>query len=140
VKPDAGMLRLAAADLANHLACRHLTGLDRGAAEGRWKPPDWYRPEAAVLAERGLEHGRACLAHLEAQGRPVTRLEDAADSRSALERTGAAMYAGADVIAQATLAHGRWLARADGLLRVERPSGLGSCSYEPLDTKLARDP
>ncbi|MGH7731245.1 MAG: TM0106 family RecB-like putative nuclease, partial [Candidatus Eiseniibacteriota bacterium] len=133
MKLDQDTLRLSATDLANHLACRHLTDLDRGAAEGLWKPPDWYRPEAAVLAERGLEHERAYLAHLENQGRTITRLDEA-DGRRALERTVAAMYAGADVIAQATLANGRWLGRADVLLRVGRPSGLGDWSYEALDT------
>ncbi len=139
MKRDQDTLRLSATDLANHLACRHLTVLDRGAAEGRWKPPDAYRPEAAVLAERGLEHERAYLAHLEQRGLRVTRLDDEADGARALERTLAAMYAGAEVIAQATLAGGRWLGRADVLLKVGRPSELGAWSYEALDTKLARE-
>jgi len=139
VKLEADTLRLAATDLANHLACRHLTTLDRGVAEGRWKPPDWYRPEAEVLKQRGLEHERAYLAHLERQGRRITRLDEDDQGTSALERTLAAMRAGADVIAQAALASGRWAGRADVLLRVERPSRLGAWSYEALDTKLARD-
>jgi len=139
VKLETETLRLSATDLANHLACRHLTTLDRGLAEGRWKPPHWHRPEAEVLAERGLEHERAYLAHLERHGRRITRLDEDAGGASALERTLAAMRAGADVIAQATLADGRWFGRADVLLRVERASGLGAWSYEALDTKLARD-
>jgi uncharacterized protein len=139
VKLDADTLRLSATDLANHLACRHLTVLDRGAAEGRWKPPDWFRPEADVLRQRGLEHERAFLAHLEREGRRITRLDEEDPERRGLERTVAAMYAGAEVIAQATLADGRWLGRADVLLKVERPSGLGPWSYEALDTKLARE-
>ena len=32
MKLDADTLRLSATDLANHLACRHVTALDRGAA------------------------------------------------------------------------------------------------------------
>ncbi|MBI1795680.1 MAG: TM0106 family RecB-like putative nuclease [Candidatus Eisenbacteria bacterium] len=139
MKLESGALRLAATDLANHLACVHLTMLDRGRAEGRWEPPDAYRPEAQVLAERGLEHERAYLAHLEGVGRRVTHMGEDADRTGALARTLAAMRAGADVIAQATLAEGRWLGRADVLLRVERPSDLGAWSYEALDTKLARD-
>lgn len=139
MKLETDRLRLSATDLANHLACRHVTALDRGAAEGRWKPPDWFRPEAAVLRERGLEHERAYLAHLEGEGRRITHLDESAGHESALEQTIAAMRAGADVIAQATLADGRWLGRADVLLRVERPSGLGAWSYEALDTKLARE-
>ena len=133
-----GGMRLAATDVANHLACRHKTTLERGSADGSWKPPDWYRPEAEVLAERGLEHERAYLAHLESQGRKVTRL-DFEDGEGAIEKTLAAMRAGADVIAQATLAHGRWLGRADVLLRAERPSALGAWSYQALDTKLSQE-
>ncbi len=132
-------IRLSATDLANHLACRHLTTLDRGALEGQWEPPHWLRPEADVLAERGLAHERAYLEHLERQGRTITRLDDERDGRSGLERTVAAMYQGADVIAQATLAEGRWLGRADVLVRVETKSGLGAYSYEALDTKLSRE-
>ncbi len=139
MNPHAGTLSLSATDLANHLACRHLTALDRGAAEGLWKPPDWFRPEAAVLRERGLEHERAYLAHLERAGRRVTHLDGEDDGRRGLERTVAAMYRGEDVIAQAMLAGGRWLGRADVLLKVDRPSGLGAWSYEALDTKLARE-
>lgn len=139
MKLDQGTLRLSATDLAGHLACRHLTTLDRGAVEGLWKPPDWYRPDIAVLRERGFAHERAYLAHLEERGIAVTRLEDAGDSRTGLERTLAAMFAGDRAIAQATLADGRWSGRADVLLRVERPSGLGRWSYEALDTKLARE-
>ena len=139
MKLDAGVLRLSATDLANHLACRHLTALDRGAADGSVTPPSWHRPEAAILAERGLEHERAFLAYLESRGRRVTRLDDEADGAYALDRTLAAMRAGADVIAQATLAWGRWLGRADVLLRVNLRSGLGDWSYEAIDTKLARE-
>ena len=42
------------------------------------------------------------------------------------------------MIAQATLANGRWFGRADVLRRVERPSKLGDWSYEVYDCKLAR--
>jgi uncharacterized protein len=142
VKLDGGALRLSATDLANHLACRHLTTLDRGAAEGRFQPPDFFRPEAEVLRQRGFEHERAYLTHLERQGIAITRVEaDPADpdGASALERTLAAMRAGAEVIAQGSLAGGRWLGRADVLRRAERPSRLGSWSYEALDTKLAQE-
>jgi uncharacterized protein len=138
VKLDTETLLVSATDLANHLACRHLTGLDRGAAEGRWKPPDWFRPDADLLRERGLEHERAYLAHLERQGLEITRLAEG-DERSNLRETVAAMYRGAQVIAQATLAGGRWGGRADVLRRVERPSGLGGWSYEAVDTKLSRE-
>ena len=139
MKLDGDTLRLTATDLANHLACRHLTTLDRGVAEGRWKPPDWFRPEADVLRQRGIEHERAYLAHLEKQGVVITRLDELIPAAQALEQTMAAMRSGAEAIAQATLASGRWFGRADLLRRVALPSKLGAWSYEPLDTKLARE-
>ena len=49
------------------------------------------------------------------------------------------MCDGADVIYQAALRTGHWYGRADFLQRVDRPSRLGTCSYEVLDDKLARD-
>ncbi len=139
MKRTAHGLTLSATDLANHLACRHLTALDREVAEGRRERAPWQRPEVAVLEARGLEHERAYLAHLEAQGREILRLDAEADRASAFDRTVAAMRAGADVIVQATLASGRWMGRADVLVRIDRPSGLGDWSYEVHDTKLARE-
>jgi predicted RecB family nuclease len=141
MKLDATAFRLSATDLANHLACRHLTGLDRGEAEGRWPAPDWFRPEAALLRERGLEHERAYLAHLEAQGRRLSRPGEGGGEGELHGHawTAREMMNGADVIVQATLAEDRWLGRADVLLRVERKSDLGDWSYEALDTKLARE-
>ncbi len=49
------------------------------------------------------------------------------------------MARGVPVIAQATLAHGRWFGRADVLRRVECASRLGAWSYEVYDCKLARE-
>jgi predicted RecB family nuclease len=134
---DGGLL-LSATDLANHLACRHLTQLDRAAAEGRIDPPRRDEDALEALEERGFEHERAYLEHLAALGRTALRIE-AEDSRDAFERTRAAMHGGHDVIVQATLASGRWHGRADVLLRVDAPSVLGEWSYEVVDTKLARE-
>jgi hypothetical protein len=49
------------------------------------------------------------------------------------------MQCGVPVIAQAALAHQDWNGRADILRRVEVSSALGGWSYEPIDTKLARE-
>jgi predicted RecB family nuclease len=132
-------IRLSATDLAHHLACRHLTALDLAAALGELSPPRWQDPDLDVLELRGMEHERAYLDHLRAQGRTIADLRDAPTPGDAAERTGVAMRAGADAIAQATLARDRWLGRADVLLRVPRPSALGDWSYEVVDTKLARE-
>jgi uncharacterized protein len=49
------------------------------------------------------------------------------------------MRAGSDVVVQPPLAANGWNGRADILRRVEQPSSLGAWSYEPADTKLARE-
>src|SRR5258706_270660 len=130
-------LRLSATDLANHLACHHLSHLDLAAARGQRRPPDWYPPDVAILRERGIEHEKAFLSHLEKLGLGITRLGDGPDENPAFERTLSAMHEGADVIVQAALLDGRWFGRADVLRRVPRPSNLGPWSYEVWDTKLA---
>ena len=142
-------LRLSATDLANHLACHHLSQLNLAAARGLRRPPDWFSPDAAILRERGDEHEQAFLRHLEQQGLRIARPSEAGappadgavaggpDEDTAFERTLSAMREGADVIVQATLIDGRWFGRADVLRKVSLPSRLGAWSYEVWDTKLA---
>ena len=132
-------VRLTATDLANHLACHHLSDLDLAAAFGLRPPPDWHSPEAAILRERGAEHEVAFLNHLDRQGLRITRLTEEIDDDAAFDRTRAAMRVGDEVIVQATLLAGSWVGRADVLRRVERQSDLGGWSYEVWDTKLARE-
>ncbi|MBK8179273.1 MAG: hypothetical protein IPK67_10380 [Planctomycetes bacterium] len=130
------VLRLSATDLAKHLACHHLTELERAVAERRLDPPDWHDPALALLQERGLAHETAYVQHLRAQGLGVVDLRDV-EGADAVSRTRTAMAEGVEVIVQADLRDGRCGGRADVLLRVPEPSELGSWSYEPLDTKLA---
>ncbi|HEV8334846.1 MAG TPA: TM0106 family RecB-like putative nuclease [Candidatus Polarisedimenticolia bacterium] len=133
-----GALRLTATDLANHVACHHLSHLDLAAARGLRRPPDWFTPDVAVLRERGAEHESAFLEHLRRQGLRIARLDAGPGEPAAFERTLAAMREGFDAIVQATLLAGCWSGRADVLRRVPRPSRLGAWSYEVWDTKLAR--
>jgi predicted RecB family nuclease len=133
-----GQLTLSASDLANHLACPHLTSLNLAVARGSMASPTWRDPLLEVLRERGYQHEAAYLDHLRSEGRGVLELHDESDPLEALAQTRAAMDAGANVIVQAALADGRWRGRADVLLKVEG-SGLGEWSYEVVDTKLARE-
>ena len=135
----AGRIALSASDLANHLACRHLTNLNLALAEGKIKAP---RPtdtddEVEELIAKGERHERAYIEHLQAASPGVRVVELGWETSTAdAER---AMREGADVIAQARLESGRWRGYADILRKVERPSGLGGWSYEVTDTKLARE-
>jgi predicted RecB family nuclease len=124
-------------DLSNYLSCRHQTALDLRAARGELERP--VRNDAFVqdLRERGLEHERAYLERLRAQGRTIAGAEEGL--MLTIEATRTAMRQGVDVIYQAALEHGDWSGRADFLIKVEAPSRLGVWSYEACDTKLARE-
>src|SRR4051812_13682347 len=129
------LLRLSATDLANHLGCIHLSQLNRAAAQGLVRRPRWDDPLGEMLRERGHEHEKAYLAHLRATpSLQIVEIPDASDVDGA-ELTAASMRDGADVIYQAPLGDARWYGRADFLIKVPRPSGLGSWSYEVTDAK-----
>ena len=134
-----GQIHVSATDLAKHLACRHLTSLDLRAARGEIKRIYRNDPGLAVLEERGFRHEAAYLSYLKDRGCDVLRDENGLDDDGRLQRTLYAMRSGAGAIAQADLKAGRWRGRADVLLKVDRPSNLGSWSYEIVDTKLARE-
>jgi hypothetical protein len=139
MKSERNSIRLSASDLSNHLDCAHITTLEYSVATGRITPPDWTNPDTAVLQQLGFEHERKYLEHLGACGRTIADLRSIQLARQAAEETNEAMKRGADVIAQAALASGRWFGRADVLRRVETPSNLGAWSYEVYDCKLARE-
>ena len=64
MKCDSSGYQLSAGDLAGHLGCRHLTRLDKLAADGHLEPPAWRDPMLAVLQERGSAHEDAYLEFL----------------------------------------------------------------------------
>src|SRR5579871_3582332 len=69
-------LTLSATDLANHLACPHLTGLDVSLARGEIPSPSWENPHLVVLQQRGLQHEKAYLGSLRARGRWIVDLSN----------------------------------------------------------------
>jgi predicted RecB family nuclease len=136
-----------ATDLVGHLACEHLTALERAAMAGLVSRPHIVDRELDVIRRRGVQHEGRYLADLRDKGRSVVTIErndeetrGAQIARQAAE-TIEAMRAGAEVIYQATFFDGRWLGYADFLLRVDdpaNPSAWGAWHYEVADTKLAR--
>ncbi len=139
MKKSATSLRLAASDLSNHLACRHLTVLDLDVATGRRPAPAWSSPDAQILRERGIAHENAYIEHLRASGLAVIRVQDLGDDAQAVAQTFLAMQAGVDIIVQGAFSEASWFGRADVLRKVERASRLGNWSYEAYDCKLARE-
>jgi uncharacterized protein len=138
-----GRLVLAARDLNDFLACRHLTSLNLAAATEGLRPPDERDPLIDVLSRRGTEHEQAYLRHLrDRKGRRVVEIAPPRAGLAALEASAeatlAAMRNGADAIYQAALFDTQWTGYADFLLKVPRSSALGAWSYEVADAKLAR--
>ncbi|MDE0692447.1 MAG: TM0106 family RecB-like putative nuclease [Gammaproteobacteria bacterium] len=138
-KTEKGLL-LAPTDLGNFLGCRHRSGLDLGATEGGPTPPFRRSPVLDDLREKGIEHEKAYLEWLKAQGLEVAGA-DGPDSSvgTGLKGTLAQMRSGVDVIYQGTLADGGWSGRPDFLRKVSTASDLGDWSYEAYDAKLARE-
>jgi uncharacterized protein len=142
-------LRLAASDVANFLACQHLTRLDLLKARGELRPPQDFDIGFQDLIKRGEEHEQTVLGRFRAQGRDVTEIADDPGTDAAAA-TLAAIRSGADVIYQGVLAGKEpgagpaLLGRPDFLVRADllpapdgepRPAG---AHYEVVDAKLAR--
>jgi predicted RecB family nuclease len=134
------LIRLAAIDVSNHLACRHLSSLDLSVARGEIPAPEWAAPDLVIIQERGKRHEAAYLAYLKEKKKlPVVSLEEIKDERELLAETLRLMEQGAEIIAQGALAEGRWFGRPDVLRRVAKGGKKWDWSYEVVDTKLARE-
>jgi hypothetical protein len=83
VKLEAGRLRVAASDVANFLACGHLTRLDMLSARGELRPPYGYDAGFQDLVARGETHERAVLDGFFAQGWSVAEIADQPEGEAA---------------------------------------------------------
>ena len=117
-----GSVKLSPSDLANHLACPHLTQLELLVQRGVMERPRVDDPWGDVIRRKGNEHEAAYLSRLEEQGLRVLRMRtyddgdfDPVAARAATEE---AIRAGeADVIYQAYLTDGTWRGFADFLVK-----------------------
>src|ERR1700722_4369979 len=136
-----GEIRLAATDVSNHLACRHLTELEISAARGERDVPKWESPDMVVIRKLGLRHETKYLALLEKEVGPGKLINlSGMDENRILNETLRAMESGAEAIAQGALLHGRFFGRPDVLRKVRgKPSRFGDWSYEAYDCKLSRE-
>jgi len=130
----ADRLHLSPSDVTAFLACEHLTALSLRHARGEIERPEVPDEQRDLIFRKGLEHERAYLEQLRAEGKSVLELpEPEGDFEAAARATAEAIRAAEhDVIYQAVFAHDGWRGVADFLLR--QADG----SYEALDTKLAR--
>ena len=145
-----GRLRLAASDVANFVACGHLTRLDLLHAQGQIQPPHAFDIGFKDLVTRGAEHEAAVLARFRSDGLRVAEIPESTPSAEAVAAMLTAIDDGVDVIYQGVLAAdgeasgASLLGRPDFLVRAgllpapdsePRPAGV---YYEVLDAKLAR--
>ena len=96
-------LRLSASDVANFLACQHLTRLDLLAARGELKPPKEFDVGFLDLVARGEAHEQTVLAGFRAVGLGVAEIDAATPDAEAARATAEAIRCGADVIYQGVL-------------------------------------
>ena len=146
---DGERLRLSASDVANFVACGHLTRLDLLHARGEIQPPHVFDVGFEDLVARGEAHEAAVLQRFRAAGWHVAEIRGESEPDAA-RATLAAIRDGADVVFQGVLLADQspdgpaLLGRPDFLIRAallpapdggQRPAG---DHYEVLDAKLAR--
>ena len=129
-------IQLSASDLVKHLACRHLTFLDLGAARGELQRPIWSDPTVVALEQRGFWHEADYINHLKAQGLPVVKASERLDDPDALQKTIALMKQGVNVIAQAELQEDDGAVAPMYCCESKMPSDLGNWSYRSYRYKI----
>ncbi|HSA72314.1 MAG TPA: PD-(D/E)XK nuclease family protein [Burkholderiales bacterium] len=121
-------LLLTPTQLSTHLACAHYTQLERKRRAGELEIEFMPDLRLEAMRSRGEQHERAYIERLRLAGSSIVDLGESRDPHATL----AAMREGAQVIVQAPLGNEHLFGIADVLLRVGE-------SYEPVDTKLARE-
>jgi len=151
MKIDAGQLRLSASDVANFLACRHLTRLELLKARGLIRPPYEYDAGFEDLVARGEAHEKQILQGFRDRDLQVVDLSAYKGNVAAgADATVGALSSSADAIYQGVLTRApsvdepALLGFPDFLVRADlidapdgepRPDG---ARYEVVDAKLAR--
>jgi predicted RecB family nuclease len=133
-----GRVIFSASDLVGFLECEHFTSL---ALINLEMPLPRAEDDAAavLLQEKGHDHESRYLERLQIAHAQVTDLSAlSGDVSNRIAYTLEEMKAGAEVIYQGALGIGDFIGYPDFLRRVDKPSDLGSFSYEVVDTKLAR--
>ncbi len=135
-----GRLRLAASDVANFLACRHLTRLDLLHARGELEPPQPFDAGFQDLIRRGEAHEKDVLERFLAAGLTVADLGQLPEDDAALA-TDEAVRSGTDVIYQAVLTQDAEPSRRPGVVfRAGPPDSRGAPEGRPPGPALLGRP
>src|SRR5689334_23307422 len=116
-------LSFSPSDLNHFVECEHLVTLDLLATDGLGVRKE-RDPQAEIIRAKGLEHERAWLERLRAEGRDIVTIagDGSPDWEMDAARTIAAMRSGAEVIYQGVFSDAPWRGIADFLVRVDTPS------------------
>jgi len=136
---EGGRILLSASDLMRFTGCVHATTLDLAYMRGHGPVPREDGDDAALLQRQGDAHEAAHLTKLKTSDLSVVEIgrSDLADDA---QKTREALASGPQIIFQGAFLGDNWGGWSDFLERVDRPSDLGSFSYEVTDTKLKRRP
>ena len=133
-----GRMLFSASDLMRFLGCNHATTLDLLYLKGSELKPRENSEDAELLQRQGNIHEAAYLEHLK-KHKSVIEIERG-DLKQNGDATRELLHRGHEVIFQGAFVSGHWGGWTDFLERVEKPSLLGSFSYEVTDTKLKKKP
>src|SRR5271155_5720232 len=98
-----------ATDVANFLACHHLSTLDRAQAAGEIKKPFFHDPGIDLLRELGAQHEQAYLRHLaDSQNLEIAEIPTNVSWTEAAVHTVDALRRGVSVVYQGALQQGPW--------------------------------
>ena len=111
---DGGRLILSPSDLIDFLQCGHLTELSLEVAHGTRAEPPGDDQGMSVVQRRGIEHEKAHLARLHADGLEIAEITESGEVDMRAELTRKALAAGPDVIYQATFVDDRAPALSGG--------------------------
>jgi len=127
-------LRLTPTQLAGHLACPHLTQLERRKREGTLTIDFTPDPRLEALRARGLQHEETYVEALRCAGRSICDLRGQRDPMATSE----AMAAGFDAIVQAPLGNDVFFGIADVLLRVGLSQQLQQDNPAPCGARIPK--
>ena len=133
-----GQTLFSASDLVNFMGCAHATVLDvhNLVTPASFAPDD---ESAVLLQEKGIEHERAYLESLRANGLSIAEIATDGTLYERVQATHKAMQAGHDVVYQGAFLVGQWHGYSDFLIRRDNiTSTFGEFAYDVADTKLAR--
>src|ERR1700674_5705261 len=119
-----------ATDIASFLACPHTATLARAESRKEIAKPFFKNPTLDLLQKLGLAHERRYLRKLVDQdGLVIAQIDVNGHWEDAAAETVRVLREGVDAVYQATFLEGKSGGRSDFLIRVDKPSALGSWSY-----------